>query len=242
MMKKYRIILSEDTFLWIKNNEGLVYPSKNGRAFIFSQSEKLREICRHLLVLEHLYTLELTEEELNVSNVRHFVDQLLEIDAGRLIPITSVEKGAVSLMPVLKIHETIDDFVLKHERGVGGKIIQHIHELTFYVNGSNYGNDRCYWQTVFPTKHESVLEAKKIIRFIRNCKNPFLTNINLVGNIFSFPDFEGLLHHAETFEISVTIRVRDFTPCKDCIYQWLCPSPSNYEIVIGRSNLCYVKS
>ena len=36
-------------------------------------------------------------------------------------------------------------------------------------------------------------------------------------------------------------RVRDFAPCKDCIYQWLCPSPSNYEIAIGRSNLCHVK-
>jgi pseudo-rSAM protein len=35
--------------------------------------------------------------------------------------------------------------------------------------------------------------------------------------------------------------VRDFMPCKDCIFQWICPSPSNYEIAIGRSNLCHVK-
>lgn len=36
-------------------------------------------------------------------------------------------------------------------------------------------------------------------------------------------------------------RVRADKPCADCIYQWLCPSPSNYERVIGRPNLCNIK-
>jgi len=394
--------LSGNTFLWIKNSNGLAYQSKSYRAFVFSLSEKLSEICRNLLIIENLYSVELTEEAKNSSDVHHFVNNLLEIGAARLISDTDVKKGDVSLKPVLKIHETIDDFVRKHERGVGGRIIQHIHELTFFINGSKYGNDQFYRQTIFPTKHESMLEMEKIIRFIRNSKNPFLNNINLVGNIFSFPDFEVLLQNIETFEIPVTIcitasdvldnrellkrtdwhdktsfrilmdkkdnieqvivffgdlkitfsvdfivfsekdylgveqisttvkgsfvpvyngenidffesnvfiqeteilasalskreifkrqatnifyfgkltvlsdgnvyadvnqiplgtiddtvysivyreftegkswfRVRDFKPCKDCIYQWLCPSPSNYETIIGKANLCHVK-
>jgi pseudo-rSAM protein len=36
------------------------------------------------------------------------------------------------------------------------------------------------------------------------------------------------------------LRIRDQKPCSDCIYQYLCPSPSNYEIVIGRPNLCNI--
>jgi pseudo-rSAM protein len=36
-------------------------------------------------------------------------------------------------------------------------------------------------------------------------------------------------------------RVRNQAPCNNCIYQWLCPPPSNYEIAIGRPNLCHVK-
>ncbi len=36
-------------------------------------------------------------------------------------------------------------------------------------------------------------------------------------------------------------RTRDMEPCCDCVYQWLCPSPSNYELAIGRPNLCHVK-
>ena len=36
-------------------------------------------------------------------------------------------------------------------------------------------------------------------------------------------------------------RIRIQKPCSDCVYQWLCPPPTNYEIAIGRSNLCHVK-
>jgi pseudo-rSAM protein len=28
------------------------------------------------------------------------------------------------------------------------------------------------------------------------------------------------------------------TPCRECVLQYLCPSPSNYEYAIGRNNLC----
>lgn len=36
-------------------------------------------------------------------------------------------------------------------------------------------------------------------------------------------------------------RVRDNSVCSDCIYQWLCPSPSNYETILNQSNLCSLK-
>jgi pseudo-rSAM protein len=37
------------------------------------------------------------------------------------------------------------------------------------------------------------------------------------------------------------LRIRDMKPCSDCVYQWLCPSPSNYELAIGKPNLCHIK-
>jgi pseudo-rSAM protein len=37
------------------------------------------------------------------------------------------------------------------------------------------------------------------------------------------------------------LNIRKQAPCADCIYQWLCPSPSNYETVIGKPNLCHIK-
>ncbi len=37
------------------------------------------------------------------------------------------------------------------------------------------------------------------------------------------------------------LNIRNMQPCSDCVYQWLCPSPSNYELAIGKPNLCHVK-
>ncbi len=36
-------------------------------------------------------------------------------------------------------------------------------------------------------------------------------------------------------------KIREKQPCCDCLYQYLCPSPSNYEIVMNKQNLCHIK-
>lgn len=45
----------------------------------------------------------------------------------------------------------------------------------------------------------------------------------------------------EVHEGKSWFRIRNHAPCNTCIYQWLCPSPSDYEIAIDRPNLCHVK-
>lgn len=35
-------------------------------------------------------------------------------------------------------------------------------------------------------------------------------------------------------------RIRDDLPCRKCVYQWLCPSPSGYEFVMKRPDLCRI--
>lgn len=32
----------------------------------------------------------------------------------------------------------------------------------------------------------------------------------------------------------------DISSCKDCLYRYLCPSPSNYELIMGKTNLCHL--
>lgn len=67
-------------------------------------------------------------------------------------------------------------------------------------------------------------------------------NINqpMLGNIYTHSIYE--IVRKELNEGQSWLRVRNQLPCNTCIYQWLCPSPSDYEIEIGRSNLCSVKS
>lgn len=66
-------------------------------------------------------------------------------------------------------------------------------------------------------------------------------NLNhpLLGNMY-----RESLHNLVWKEISCGKswrRIRNQLPCRECVYQWLCPSPSDYEIAIGRPNLCHVK-
>ena len=61
-----------------------------------------------------------------------------------------------------------------------------------------------------------------------------------IGNIYIDNIYE--IVQKEIDEGLSWLRIRNQAPCKDCAYQWLCPPPSNYEIIIGRPNLCHVKS
>jgi len=59
-----------------------------------------------------------------------------------------------------------------------------------------------------------------------------------LGDIYTSSIFD--LVRKEVFEGNSWLRIRNQAPCNKCVYQWLCPSPSDYEIAIGRPNLCKV--
>ena len=71
------------------------------------------------------------------------------------------------------------------------------------------------------------------------------------GKVYANPHFPPLgtvnddvrlLVYKEMFTGTSWRRIRDMKPCCDCVYQWLCPSPSSYELEIGKPNLCHVKN
>ena len=72
------------------------------------------------------------------------------------------------------------------------------------------------------------------------------TDGNVYGNLNEKPlgtikDSLYSVTFRELTEGNSWLRIRDQKPCRDCIYQWLCPSPSHYEDVIGKPNLCHIK-
>lgn len=60
----------------------------------------------------------------------------------------------------------------------------------------------------------------------------------ILGNIATHSIYE--LVYREIEEGESWMRVRNQAPCDACVYQWLCPPPSNYELSIGKPNLCHV--
>ena len=64
-------------------------------------------------------------------------------------------------------------------------------------------------------------------------------NYPILGNIHTHSIYEIISKELE--EGRSWLRIRNQAPCNTCLYQWFCPSQSNYEIAIGRPNLCHVK-
>lgn len=64
-------------------------------------------------------------------------------------------------------------------------------------------------------------------------------NTAVLGNIKEVTILD--LIYKELIDNTAWRKVRDMQPCCKCVYQNICPSPSNYEIAIGRPNLCHVK-
>lgn len=63
-------------------------------------------------------------------------------------------------------------------------------------------------------------------------------NFDNLGEIYT--DHIQTILYKELQEGQSWLRIRDKAPCRDCVYQWLCPPPSNYEIALGKYNLCHL--
>jgi pseudo-rSAM protein len=64
-------------------------------------------------------------------------------------------------------------------------------------------------------------------------------NSSVLGNIFRDTLLD--IIHKEMHTNTAWRKIRNIAPCSDCLYQYLCPSPSNYEFAIGKPNLCHIK-
>jgi hypothetical protein len=60
-----------------------------------------------------------------------------------------------------------------------------------------------------------------------------------LGNIYTHSILEIVSKEVE--DGKSWLRIRNQAPCNECVYQWLCPPPSDHEITIGHSNLCHIK-
>lgn len=64
-------------------------------------------------------------------------------------------------------------------------------------------------------------------------------NAEMLGNIYENSILEIL--YKELTENTAWRKIRNQGKCDSCLYQFLCPPPSNYEIAIGKPNLCHIE-
>jgi len=83
-----------------------------------------------------------------------------------------------------------------------------------------------------------VLNSNRFGQLTVSCNGDVYANVNAIklGNIKEKKLLDII---NDEIVINTSWRViRDQKPCNECLYQFLCPPPSNYESVIGKGNLC----
>lgn len=204
-MKMKWITLFPDSFLWVSPNNGFIYNSKKFKGFSFKPNNRIQEICHELLLTENLYSARLFDYDMKNIEVEKWIYSIVNHHAGY---VAECEKRPISFKPMLKIQSNIEYYMWEYHQGDGSSLIQNIHDLTFYINGSKTGDNTCYLQTLYPLKSDLVLDAKEILSFILNSRNPFLLNINLVGNIFAYPKCNELIDGLDSLEISYIFHIK----------------------------------
>ena len=163
----------------------------------------------------------------------------------------SIQILLVQTFPIEYIFDITSDEDYLHTE----QIIEQFKIEKYRLNPVFTGNNLVFFEkNVFLTK-EDILSTTMTIKdfFTRQSINLYdfgkinimpngdtYANLNhpVLGNIYSNNIYEIL--HKEIEEGKSWLHVRNQAPCNKCVYQWLCPPPSNYEIVIGRPNLCFV--
>jgi len=123
-----------------------------------------------------------------------------------------------------------------------------------YFNGHNL---EFFMESVFITKEE-ILEARPQRQdiFARTVLNQLhFGKINVLSNGDYYAGYIenklGEVGSDSIYEIVMNEFIQgncwrktreNLSPCKDCLYQYLCPSPSLFESALGRNNLCHIQS
>ena len=182
------LLINQETFIWINKEIGLIYDTGKFVSFTFNLNARITEICNELLCPCNLNSTIITSEDLSNENTFNWITTLVyKYQIGKLI--NENNKRPISLSPILKLQNDVNFYKNEHNIGEGGSIVRNIHELYFYINPTISGNNNFYKQLPYPLKEGPLLGMDKILQFVKSCNNPFLLNVSLVGNIFTYPNY-----------------------------------------------------
>ena len=152
-MKEYWFTIYPHCFLWLKEEEGLVYNTQSYDSIRFFNEGLLAEKAKQLAIMENLYCIRLTEEELADEELNEWVQNMVAQECGALVENNGVNQRPLSLPPIPKVQDEVDYYRWEHRQGIDGNVIENLHRLVFHINGSNYGNELYAKQTLYPSTY-----------------------------------------------------------------------------------------
>lgn len=201
-MKNYWLTFNPDTFIWLQNNCGLIYNCMNNKSLRFNTNAQIERICKKLLEPESLYSIEISEDIL-VPLTKLWIENIISNKLASLSETNCVNIKPVSYCPMLKIQRDRHTIIEEHKDGLGGRIIENLDELIFYINGSNKGSSEYYKQMLYPIKSKDWLKLSAIKTLIESSKIGMLHKLTFIGNLLKYPELTKLNIYLTNIEMPI---------------------------------------
>jgi pseudo-rSAM protein len=192
MMKKYWLTFYANTFLWHTPENVLVYNSENRQMYLAESNYAIKKHIDILISLDNLYTTEIQEKELENVSLRNWIEGITTINAGKFVEQIEGTPQPVSFFPFLKIQNRINRIQWEHSIGISESLLYNLQEITVHINGSEKGNELFAKQTYYPLTSLKSIPFDDLKNFIQKCMGRVLNRINLIGNIFDYPNLDEL--------------------------------------------------
>ncbi|GHV34163.1 hypothetical protein FACS1894178_1130 [Bacteroidia bacterium] len=189
---------------------------------------------------------------LNSKKIKELSDFKKEISVNFPLDIDILTK----IMP-FSDEKTTFGFTITSEENYRAteKLIEQLKIKNYNISAYYTGENEVFFkENIYPNESD-ILNGKLSQRVIFAHQK---LNTNFFGALYIFPNGDvkanpntAVLGNLDDFSIlqlaekelltnTAWRKIRDEKPCCDCLYQYLCPSPSNYEFEIGKANLCNV--
>lgn len=207
-MKKYWLTINKDTFIWTKGKQGLIYNSMTNMSEKFQHSDLLDKLITELHVMENLYRILLSEEEMSKAPIRAFIEKVIATHSGALTENGIGKDIPVSLVPILKIQDNVHRYKYAEKKYKDESVLSNCMRLVIHLNGSQNGNNAYAKQTIYPMKSSSQtgICLEELKKFAHSAGTPYyLSEIILVGCVWKHKEHQEILDFFAAFSLPVFV-------------------------------------
>ena len=133
--KKYWFFLEPYVYPSLKNNYVLLYNTLSGDYVEYSNKEDICNIIKKLKTIKNLGTIEILGTQIkNSLELSEFFANASKFFMGGLIDKNCSSSKPIQLVPIPKVHKSVEFLSKKSKKIIGKDLLEYVHELQFYIN------------------------------------------------------------------------------------------------------------
>lgn len=218
-MKEYWLYIEPYTFVWSNKEQILMYNTLSIKGYIYDNNRFLQPFIDKLQDAKSIYSISISETELNNPMIKGFIDLIRFTFCGDLVDREICKHKPVIIYPSLNINDDVfrnTNEILNNET-FGRKVINNLTSITIHLGGAcpnscAFCDEKCK-QLGWCNASESELDFNKLKGFLANLTCADSIRLNFYGgDIFNCSYWNELLNELQKYSYSKSFNV-DYRLC-----------------------------